>query len=86
MQNGLVVNNVKPFNNLETTSTKRENKSIKEKGHGNRSCESLSTAAKHFKVKNIINQRSHTYRTDSIGIDQLKKLEIPRPMMAMLNC
>ena len=51
MQNGLVVNNVKPFNNLETTSTKRENKSIKEKGHGNRSCESLSTAAKHFKVK-----------------------------------
>ena len=50
MQTNLVVNNVKHFNNLEISSTKRENKSIKEKGHGNRSCETLSTAAKHFKV------------------------------------
>ena len=41
MQTNLVVNNVKHFNDLEISSTKRENKSIKEKGHGNRSCETL---------------------------------------------
>ena len=52
MQTNLVLNNVKHFDNLEISSTKRENKSIKEKGHGNRSCETLlSTADKHFKVR-----------------------------------
>ena len=51
MQTNLVVNNVKHFNNLEISPTKMENKSIKEKGHRYRSCETLSTIAKHFKVR-----------------------------------
>ena len=51
MQTNLIVNNVKNHNNLEISPTKMENKSIKEKGHGNKSCETLSTAAKHFKVR-----------------------------------
>ena len=44
MQTNLIVNNVKHLYILEIRSTKRENKSIKEKWHMNRSSETLSKA------------------------------------------